>query len=229
MVEVSLNTLLKRLSALLGPLTVVALLCFLLIGCAQKLEPEEPCNFVQNSQQQRVSWKGQTPIVMFIHESVPEGHRQAIVDAMSRWEHAMKMVLFKYGGVKVGAATPAKEGESVIYWFKTWSEEKRTEQARTTIYWTGDRITEADIYINDKNFDYFSDASDCEPGQTELECRVLLGKVDLESLLVHELGHVLGLQHNSQNGSVMFESLSSGTKRREPNPVDLESLKCEYE
>jgi len=34
----------------------------LIAACTQKLEPQSQCNFVQNSELQRVSWKGQIPI-----------------------------------------------------------------------------------------------------------------------------------------------------------------------
>ena len=52
--------------------------------------------------------------------------------------------------------------------------------------------------------------------------------VDLQSLIVHELGHVLGLAHNATTGSVMNITLEDGQDRRKLGVVDLASLKCEY-
>lgn len=105
----------------------------------------------------------------------------------------------------------------MIYWMNQWEDDRRTEQARTTVYWTGDRIYEADIRINGEFFNFYGgDGAESFSG------------VDMESLMVHEFGHVLGLSHNDGKGTVMAVTLSSGTLRRTPGKDDLDSLRCEY-
>jgi hypothetical protein len=42
--------------------------------------------------------------------------------------------------------------------------------------------------------------------------RVADGRIDLASVLIHELGHVLGLDHDEAAGSVMHETLGAGTR-----------------
>lgn len=52
--------------------------------------------------------------------------------------------------------------------------------------------------------------------------------VDFESLVAHELGHVLGLGHVETEGSIMRTKLGSGVMRRGLRRVELNSLLCGY-
>ena len=187
-------------------------------ACGRKLEPEEPCNFVQNSQMQRVSWKDRMPVKLYIHASVPTQYYSSIELAVDQWNRAMgrEMMRIELTGVS-GDNIPKRDGASMIYWLNQWEDDRRTEQARTTVYWTGDRIYEADIRINGEFFSFYGgDGAESFSG------------VDMESLMVHEFGHVMGLSHNGDKGSVMAVTLSSGTLRRTPGKDDLDSLRCEY-
>jgi hypothetical protein len=106
-------------------------------------------------------------------------------------------------------------------------------QAQTDWQLNGGKIRNASILLN---FDYFN-----KPGALQ---------VDLESLLLHELGHVLGLLH-SCNGSThdsfdattspacahapkefveaaMFPYLRKGAIRREIQQNDLDRINCFY-
>lgn len=199
-------------------MSLIILMTFAGVGCAKKLDPEEPCNFVQNGELQRVSWKGQFPVEIYIHESVPEEYWSSIQLAMAEWEVKLKRPLFKIVGVLEGANTGGeKDGRNVIYYMPEWEEGRDREQARTTILWLGDMIYESDIRINGSGDFQYSSAA--EP---------VSGRVDMQSLMLHELGHVLGLQHNGASGSVMATTLANATLRREANPVDVQSLRCEY-
>jgi len=188
-------------------------------ACSRRLPPQESCNFVQNPELQRVSWDNHVPVKLYVHESVP-------VEAYPALDRAINEYNIKLGGGREifkiiargtsGALDPKRDGYSMIYWFKSWDSTRKTEQARTTIYWTGSEIFEADIRINAANFSY-SLGENTNPTE-----------VDFVSLLVHELGHVLGLGHTLTSGSVMNFSLDEGQDRRHLSDGDLTSLRCEY-
>ena len=52
--------------------------------------------------------------------------------------------------------------------------------------------------------------------------------IHLESLVIHEFGHVLGLDHNGDDESVMQERLSARTQRDEIGESDYNNIACEY-
>lgn len=200
---------------------IITLTAFLALGmqaCSKKLPAQESCNFVQNPEQQRVSWKSKVPVKLFIHKSVPTTAYAAIDRAVAEYNSALgnhEILKIVARGAE-GAMDPRKDGTSMIYWFTDWDPNRPTEQARTTIYWTGTQIFEADIRINALNFDL------------NLDPFTSFSNLDLESLLVHEFGHALGLAHISGQGSVMNFSLNEGQDRRKLGAVDLSSLHCEY-
>lgn len=187
-----------------------------LIACQPKLEPENDCNFVMSSQIQRVSWKNQFPIKLYIADTVPTELRESVRIAASQWNYKLSkeaIVVLESDNIPKAAN---KDGVNVIYWIPDWTDGKTTEQARTTIHWKGDMISEADVLINAEDHT-FSAFGALEPT-----------KIDFTSLMVHELGHVLGLQHVQESPSVMAPTLAQSTQRIIPTETDLNSLKCEY-
>ncbi len=193
---------------------ILACIGFGLQACGRKIKPEESCNFVQNSKAQRVSWAEATPAVLYIDDSVPAEFYSAIEAAIEEWNKARGRQILKIGGPILSTTGPAHDGANVIYWMKAWEADRTYEQARTTVYWADDRIFEADVRVNARDFNYSIGKE--------------TGRVDLTSLLVHEFGHVLGLVHIESTGSVMAKSLASNIERRVPSNEDLNSLRCEY-
>ena len=207
----------KQRNFLAGALVIA--MALLIQACGRQLDPEEPCHFVQNHQLQRVSWKGEIPVKLSLHSSVPYKYHSAIQGAVGEWNRAFgrEVLRIELTGVN-GASLPRRDGANMIYWFKTWEPDRHREQARTTVYWAGHRIHEADIRLNAQDFSFYNGRHSNKD----------FSGVDMESLMVHELGHVLGLSHNSEQGSVMNAILPSNTLRRKPSPIDLASMRCEY-
>lgn len=202
---------------LIGLVSILILTGLGLQACAVKPAPESSCNFVQNSEQQRVSWGSQVPVVLFVDSSVPNEYMQDIKSAVEIWNLKVGREVLKLGGyVDSKGANPAQDGSNIIYYRQTWEADRPFEQARTTVYWAGDRIYEADVRLNAHDFRFSSGLN------------VAGGQVDMESLLVHEFGHVLGLAHSTTPQSVMARTLPDATIRRALSTSDEESIRCEY-
>ena len=190
-------------------------------ACSRPLKAQDSCNFVRNGEQQRVSWKGRLPIKVALHHSVPTEAYAAIYRAIAEYKEKLGhgRDIFQIVDTNVaGEINPTQDGASVIYWFDTWDSNKPNEQARTTIYWSGTQIFEADMRINAHNFHNFN----------YTEAATSNSDLDLDSLVLHEFGHMLGLAHNVTTGSVMNITLDDGEDRRHLGTVDMSSLSCEY-
>jgi hypothetical protein len=201
----------RRLVAIVGLVSIAAALN----ACAQKPAPEQSCNFVQNGDQQRVSWGGSVPVNVYIDDSVEARFYPDIMAAAKQWNEKIGHEVLRIA-LANSVGRPAQDGANIIYQMSSWEYDRRNEQARTTVYWAGDRIREADIRINNAYFSFST--SDL----------LIANRVDMQSLMVHELGHVLGLAHTNVAGSVMAKTLPSATPRRELSATDLKSIRCEY-
>lgn len=203
--------------------TISVLLAILaLVGCAESNKEQASCGFVQNVYGERISWKNQVPIPLQIHSSVPREMVPSIEKALQSWEQAAGRPLFRIQNYSyTGETIPRQEGLNVISFLSSWESNKSSEQARTSVYWVGSEIREADIRINAKNFTFYA------------ESPVRSQDVHLESLVLHELGHLLGLKHSDQGGqistqSVMATYLAAQTKRDVLPEADVAAVQCEY-
>ncbi len=200
---------------------LLVLIAFGLQGCAPK--SQEDCGFVQNVYGERISWKGEVPVTMYLHESVPQQYVGAIEAAAATWQDATGKRLIKIVPDQrvTGPINPQKDGRNIIYFFDSWESDKNSEQARTSIYWIGDQVKEADMRINAKNFTYYWN----QPGVASTSAP---NSVNIEALVIHEMGHVLGLKHKDRDSSVMATYLASNTDRVNVAATDKSALQCEY-
>lgn len=180
-------------------------------------EAETSCGFIQNIYGQRVSWKNNLPTALTVHKSFPPEFLPVLEDAVAHWNNAAGKTLIRLiQGANNLSQTPQKESINTIHWLRSWEPSKKFQQGVTSIYWTGNQIREADISINAQDFNFFTD----QP-TTPYD-------VHLESLLVHELGHVLGLKHWDIVPSVMWPVLNGAAVRNILTSADRNNLQCEY-
>jgi hypothetical protein len=87
--------------------------------------------------------------------------------------------------------------------------------ATTIVYYMNSTIVEADIKINDA---YAWDTTG-HPAPTAF---------DLQSVLLHELGHWSGLGHDDEAFAIMYDSIAMGTLKRTLSPNDLQGIAALY-
>lgn len=192
------------------------LLALSLQACSPKQESQEDCGFVQNVYGQRISWKSSVPINLYLHKDYPDNMIQPLKSAIAVWEQDAGRKLFELNVDDRAGGDPAQDRRNVIFWMGSWEADKSAEQARTSVYWLGSTIYEADIRINDAYFDFYDET----PSSNR--------EIHLQSLLIHELGHVLGMKHKDSDNSVMATYLSSLTQRKQIPESDISNIRCEY-
>lgn len=197
-------------------------------SCAPK--PQNDCGFVQNIYGQRISWKEKSNVKLIIHNSVPVELRSAIHRAAATWNKQAGKNLFEISedSSQLGAS-PSRDNKNAIYFLPEWESDRVSEQGRTSVYWAGDQIQEADIRINAADFSYYNQNPQLLIGSYGLKKsgQSVADGYSFESLMLHEMGHMLGLKHRD-GSSVMATRLAAFTDRTQLIAADAESVMCEY-
>lgn len=207
--------------------TLLLFLCFALLSCRAGINPvdessvgaaaEDDCGFVQNSYGARVAWKNKIPVTVQVDPQINEEFFNAAARAADRWNSLTGKKLIALEKLPAEQKVdPTQDLTTGLYWRTDWAAEKNNQQAVTTLFYKGNTISEADIKINAKDFNFYSN----EPNSNR--------EVHMESLLVHEFGHLLGLKHSIIWPTVMWATLAANTVRDVISEKDLASLKCEY-
>lgn len=155
------------------------------------------------------------PIKFYVNKAnVNQKDFEAIVYAGKIWDEAFgkKIFIFEYTNEKI---VLEKDNKNSIVFLNTWEENKSSEQARTSSIYYNSEIQESDIRVNLKNFSYYT-----------LKDKNNYSKYSLESLLIHELGHSIGLKHYPN--SVMNKTLDAQNERVFLTKNDLSTLGCKY-
>lgn len=176
---------------------------------------QESCGFVLNSFGQRISWRKASPIKFHFDPNFSSDFENSLRAAAAVWETVIGRKVFDFiRATSFEEFKVFKDGRNLIYFSSDWSDEKSEQQALTSVFWRENSILEADIIINTKNFQYYVGAK--------------TSGVHFPSLMIHELGHVLGLVHNTQWPTVMWAQLSPMAERMSLSPEDERNIRCEY-
>jgi hypothetical protein len=87
--------------------------------------------------------------------------------------------------------------------------------ATAIVFYMNNTIVEADVKINDA---YSWDATG-HPAATAF---------DLQSVLLHEMGHLLGLGHDDEALATMYDSIAMGTLKRTLSATDRAGIAAVY-
>lgn len=192
--------------------------CLILLAsaCARHLDDQDPCGF-RMSAGRRVSWSKQSlPIVLHRHENMPPEAQPALARAVSRWNQAVGYQLVVVAQDPVGGqAKPARDGYNTVVFDYSSYEVGWLRHAFARVSASGARLYEGDVSLNVLEHAFAVDT----PTPMSL---------DLESVLIHEIGHVIGLDHQKIEASVMYPYLSYGEVRRSLAGVDIQNILCEY-
>lgn len=155
------------------------------------------------------------------------GERQQILEMRQRWNDAVNFEFFETTTELTTKALPDNlnsfnDGEIGIYRADQWYDDLNTMALAVTQYWgyvgaydgrNWQIITHADIIMNHTyNFGLNEEA--------------LL--YDFASVALHELGHLVGLLHNSSTTSVMYRSISPGVIKRDLASIDEDNINSNY-
>jgi hypothetical protein len=208
-----------NMSKTLAAILLTSLLA--LISCGKAMEsrlagPLQPsCGFIQSATGARVSWKNNLPVKIFISNSWPREFIATVERAAAQWNDATSRNLLKIEMGNVNEV-PTRDQKNGLYWMTEWSSSRVSEQAQTSLFFNGGAPYDGDIKIDAKYFTFYDEENPFK------------GIVHLESLLVHELGHLLGLAHAYKLPTVMEPYLSAYDRRVDVTANDLQSIKCEY-
>ncbi len=196
-------------------------------SCAPKSQND--CGFVQNVYGQRISWKTKKPVNVYIHSSVPKTLRPAIYRAAATWETHAGRKVFEISEDSSRLGNSTRDEKNAIYFLSDWESDKSSEQGRTSVYWAGDEIQEADIRVNAADFSYYDQNSQPLIGSSRLkkQGRSPSDGYSFEALILHEMGHFLGLKHR-EGATVMATHLGPNVNRVQLAGSDQEALSCEY-
>ncbi len=143
-------------------------------------------------------WYGQVGV--YTHTSVTKSAEDGLKKAMETWNEALGTQLLTWAGTIDIDRTADLYGSlndefTVVYLERTWtSTTGKSNQTLGTTVWEIDpnissKITRADIVLNGEIYSF----QDSEKRIEESERAG--GIVDAETVLLHELGHLLGLSH----------------------------------
>ena len=138
-------------------------------------------------------------IPYYIHSDVPDYLHNSIISAADTWNESIGFDLLSYGGISNVARgtnlySSLDDAQTIIYYELNWTAttNKAVSTLATTVWQNSDysdEIVRGDIIMNGEMY-MFQDAT-WSP--------IIEGSIsviaDCESILLHEFGHLIGLQH----------------------------------
>lgn len=170
------------------------------------------CYYNLDSKGRLIAWPPYSEVIFHIESNFPAEYRDEIEKSVQKW----KPGLIRISDQTIESSQSQLDRQNIIYWIQDPSVLSKEQQATTITRWSQNKIVDSDILINANSFEFFKD----------LPVEGL--KIHMESLLMHEFGHALGMRHIPRFESIMFFSLDYLQIRNSTSEVDLASLGCVY-
>jgi hypothetical protein len=183
-------------------------------------------------------WAERLPIHFKVAQEVNDDQKRGLLRAMRIWETAVGRKLFVFEGVDSGVDgdsfkdlySSLEDDVNGHYLDDNWAKTGKPQVVLATTIWDNDpadiqKITKADIRFN-SNYYVIGDSFSLKPeGSREV--------VDMWTLALHELGHLLGLAHMNptvDSYSIMTPSLyiGEGLSNRKLSRGDIERIQKIY-
>lgn len=193
-------------------LTFLSLL--ILVGCGGKKNgTPTSCKgdvaYLINNSCQRLHWDS-LPVILTFNDNVPQNIRVLTIRAAAEWESAAGKPLFLFDerqgrpaeNLNLISITPDAQWQSTGIHL----EEGEIENAITFYEFRSQSLTQVEISIR--------------------ESIISNEKIDKFSVMLHELGHSIGLGHDATNiDSIMYEKLGENESARTLAPIDIERVR----
>lgn len=204
------------------------ILIFLMVSCGDKKTVVTVVDAHNNNDADFLDlrWSNSDlPIKIYISNSFEVSVQNAIINAMETWNNAIGFNVLEYEIVDdiydyTSIEAFLNDGFSSVAFPTMWPAESVNALASTSFARIGNRIIKGDVMFNTTNPNYSFTAS-----------LPLNNKVDIESVVLHEFGHLLGLNHvetSEDNNSVMNPVFGKNQLKRVLSDKDVENILKKY-
>lgn len=161
-----------------------------------------------------------SPTVLFTVDELTESRlgeagTKALRRAASHWLGLDGVPIIRVERASPETAKAAQRIEWIDAWQSSGHDRRHMAVTDSEFYYEGTLLS-AHIKVNGTQPWSFSDEA---PDAAH---------VDFESVMAHEFGHALGLEHNPDPSSVMYYKIDEGEVFREPMDADMDALEATY-
>jgi hypothetical protein len=133
----------------------------------------------------------------------PINEFEAVQNSFANWRNVNESEIdFEFTTATTNAVTSASDNRNVIYWKSSNITSGVFAVTITTFETATGQIVDADMELNDRDFTWDTLGPTGTTG--------IIGRAMIESVVTHELGHFIGLDHPNNAQSTMFFASSPG-------------------